>query len=595
MTIGIDLGTTNSLVCVYRNGHTELIPNELGEYMTNSAVSILEDGTLLIGKAAKERLITHPEQTAASFKRWMGTEQVIRLGRIGEEDGAETDPAVAESRSHSKVFLPHELSALVLKQLYEDARRYLGEEIQEAVISVPAYFDDNQRSATSLAAQLAGVPVKRLINEPSAAGLYYMMHYSGEDYRRLMVIDFGGGTLDVSIVECFENIIEIIAIAGDNRLGGDDIDRAIAEYFCKVNALTMDGLSANQRAALLRQAENAKIALSEEACGTLPCIRLGLDKVYEMVLDKTLLREICEPYLYRMKSVIARAVRDSHLSPEELKDIVLVGGSARLAVLGDFLEELVGKRPVLAGNPEFMVAQGAGICAGIKSRLEGLRDVVMTDVCPFSLGIAVCDDVRDQNPHMATMISRSSMLPASRGETFYTLQDHQTAIRLDVYQGEGYYASENRKIGELLMHVPPKAAGEEWVYVVFSYDINGILHVEAECKGGDKRETVIVNPKVRLGDEELQRKVQELKNLRFAAHGSQEDMLYIAKAERLYMELIGKDREQVAEFISRYRQILRQADLIERKRMRNYACEKIQEWESMMETELWCSDIRFTV
>lgn len=592
MIIGIDLGTTNSIACVYRNGHTELIPNALGEYMTKSAVSVMEDGTILVGTAAKERLFTHPERTAASFKRWMGTEKAVRIGE--ENTGA---------------FLPHELSALVLKQLYEDARRYLGEDIEEAVISVPAYFDDNQRNATKLAAQLAGIPVKRLINEPSAAALRYNLNEPGRDCR-LMVIDFGGGTLDVSIVECFENIIEIIAIAGDNKLGGDDIDSAIASYFCRVHSLSMDVLSPTQRASLLRQSEAAKKALSSlenlktgswrmksgtdgdraedlRADCKVPVIRLVLDETYELSLDKNLLRQICQPYLNRMKTVIARAVRDSNLLPEELDEAVLVGGSARLAVLGDFLEELMGKRPALAEHPEYMVAEGTGICAGIKSRREELRDMVMTDVCPFSLGIAVCNDARDQNPHMATMIARSSMLPVSRKETFYTLSDLQTSIRLAIYQGEEYYAAENRKLGEMMMRVPADAAGEQFVDVTFAYDINGILHVEARASGGDYRETVIVNPKLQLGEEELQKKVEELRHLPYAAEGNQEDFLYIAKVERIYAELTGARREQAARLLDAYRQVLRQGSLIERQKMRNYAHEQIEVWEAMLNTEPW--------
>lgn len=558
MMIGIDLGTTNSLVCVYRNGHTELIPNSLGEYMTKSAVSILEDGSILTGSAAKERLLLHPQHTAVSFKRFMGTDQEIVLG--------------------DKVFLPHELSALILRQLYEDARAYLGQEIEEAVISVPAYFDDNQRNATKLAAQLAGIPAKRLINEPSAAALRYNLGVTYGD-SRLMILDFGGGTLDVSIVECFENIIEIVAIAGDNRLGGDDIDQAIAEHFCRIHSLNFEALLPKQREALLFQAEAAKKALSQTEAdgeampltGRVPRLRLALDQNYEMELSRELLREICQPYLERIKAVIARAIHDSHLMPDKLDDVVLVGGSARLAVLGDYLEELMGRRPVVAEAPDYMVAEGAGICAGIKSRREELRDMVMTDVCPFSLGIAVCNDIKDQNPHMATMIARSSMLPVSRSESFYTLSDDQTHIRLRIYQGEGYYASENRQLGELTVRVPAGPAGKHFVHVTFAYDINGILHVDAESSGGDRRETVIMNPRVQLSEEELQEKIKELKGLRYVAGGNEEDHLLMAKAERLYEELLGREREKAAWILDAYRQAISGGNPIELKKIRSYA------------------------
>lgn len=564
MIIGIDLGTTNSLACVYRDGKTELIPNGLGTYMTNSAVSVLEDGTILTGAAARERLISHPERTAASFKRFMGTEKEFRLG--------------------DKSFLPHELSALILKQLYEDAKVYLGEEIEEAVISVPAYFDDNQRNATKLAAKLAGVPVKRLINEPSAAALYHNLHTKVQDCR-LMLIDFGGGTLDVSIVECFDNVIEIIAIAGDNHLGGDDIDYAIAEYFCKVHGKSMDSLTEHQRAVLFRQAESAKKALSQGQ--ERPVIRLALEEERELILHKELLRKLCRPFFDRMKSVIGRAIHDSRLTPAELDDVILVGGSSRLPVLWDYLEELMGRRPVITDNPDYMVAKGAGICAGIKERREELRDLVMTDVCPFSLGIAVANDARDQNLHMAVLIHRSSMLPTSRSETFYTLSDNQAHIRLQIYQGESYYAAENRKLGELTLRVPMGRAGSQWVKVCFAYDIDGILHVEAESSGKDARSTVIVNPKVQMAEEELEDKVDMLKTLRFITRGSEEDHLLMAKAERLYAELTGSEREQAARLIGYYQQTLERGDRIEIRKLRKMAAETLAAWERDLYADPW--------
>ncbi len=317
----------------------------------------------------------------------------------------------------------------------------------------------------------------------------------------------------------------------------------------------------------------------------LPRLCLTLDRPYEMELSRKLLREICQPYLERIKSVIIRAVRDSHLTPDKLDDVVLVGGSARLAVLGDYLEELMGRRPVVAGNPDYMVAEGAGICAGIKSRREELRDMVMTDVCPFSLGIAVCNDVKDQNPHMATMIARSSMLPVSRSETFYTLSDNQTHIRLRIYQGEGYYASENRQLGELTVRVPAGPAGKHSVFVTFAYDINGILHVDAESSGGDRRETVIMNPHVQLSEEEVQEKVAELKKLRYVASGSEEDHLLMAKAERLYEELLGSEREEVVRILDAYRYAIREGSPIELKKIRGYARTRLnaleRAWDSV--------------
>ncbi len=564
MMIGIDLGTTNSLVSIYRNGKTELIPNRLGRIMTSSAVSVLEDGSLLVGDAAKERLVAHRERTAVSFKRLMGTGQTIRLA--------------------DRTFTPQELSALVLKQLYADAKDFLQEEIEEAVISVPAYFDDNQRNATKLAAELAGLPVRRLINEPSAAALSYSLS-TGRNDCCLMIVDFGGGTLDVSIVQCFENVIEIIAIAGDNRLGGDDIDRGIADYFCRYHRLQENTLSDSQRESLLRQAESAKKALSAE--GAAPRIRLSTDQERTLTLDKSLLREICQPLLDRIRPVIANAVRDSRLQPAQLDDVILVGGSGKLAVLADYLEELLGKRPLTAENPETIVAEGAAVCAGIKSRREELKDMVMTDVCPFSLGIAVADEAGDRNLHMATMISRSSMLPASHKDLFSTLSDNQEWIRLQIYQGESYYAEENRKLGELTVRVPADRAGRQYAEVTFAYDINGILHVEAKSSGGDIRETVIVNPNVHMTEEEIRRKVEELRQLQYANEREQEDLLLTARAERLYTELTGEPREQVGMFLQHLQQTIRNGGLVEKKKMRREAADWLDQMEKWVYYASW--------
>ena len=438
--IGIDLGTTNSLACIYRDGRAELIPNELGKYKTNSVVSMMEDGSVLVGAAAKERLITHPESTAASFKVWMGTERQISLGK--------------------RNFKPEELSAFVLKQLLQDAERYLGEPVEEAVISVPAYFNDSQRCATKFAAQLAGLTVKRLINEPSAAALYHRYSSQTQDDSQMMIIDFGGGTLDVSIVECFENIIEITAIAGDNHLGGNDIDSAIVAHFCEQNGLSENQLDSSALSSLYRQAEEAKIALSRngDKTETFRAITNGAETeasmairqgevLYGLTLTNSLLRQLCEPIFRKVKAVISRAMKDKG-SACRINDVVLVGGSAQLTVFCDYLEELFGRRPVVCANTDETVALGVGLCAGIKERAQELQELVMTDVCPFSMGVATYNDARDNNPHMAFLIQRSSMLPASHQGNFYTLFDNQQKLRFEIYQGEEYFVSDNLKLGE---------------------------------------------------------------------------------------------------------------------------------------------------
>ena len=540
--IGIDLGTTNSLACIYRDGRAELIPNELGEYKTSSAVSVLQDGTVLVGAAAKERLVSHPEATAASFKIWMGTQKALTLG--------------------AQRFKPEELSAFVLRQLLEDARRYLGEDVEEAVISVPAYFNDDQRCATKLAAQLAGLTVKRLINEPSAAALYHRYSTRSGD-SQMMIVDFGGGTLDVSVVDCFENIIEITAIAGDNRLGGDDIDRAIAAHFCQENGLTEERLEPSLRASLYRQAETAKIALSSAPAAAIS-IQQG-ESQYSLLLTAPLLRQLCEPVFQRVRAVISRAMKDRERA-RAIDDVILVGGSAQLPVFGDFLEELFGRRPQVAAKPDEIVALGVGLCAGIKERAEDLQDLVMTDVCPFSLGVATYSYRGDKTPHMAVLIPRSSMLPASHRDTFCTMYDNQRALRFEIYQGEGYFASENLKLGEVEVQVPPGPAGEQSATVTFTYDIDGILHVSARSSGGDQRDRLILNPNLHLSDAEREKVMARINEIQLAAQGSQKEQLLLERALRLYEQVMGRRRELVGSLITSWKTTMDRGGPIDRER-----------------------------
>lgn len=554
--IGIDLGTTNSLACIYRDGRVELIPNELGEYKTSSAVSVLQDGTVLVGAAAKERLVSHPEATAASFKIWMGTQKALTLG--------------------TQRFKPEELSAFVLRQLLEDARRYLGEDVEEAVISVPAYFNDDQRCATKLAAQLAGLTVKRLINEPSAAALYHRYSTQSGD-SQMMIVDFGGGTLDVSIVDCFENIIEITAIAGDNRLGGDDIDRAIAAHFCKENGLTEERLEPSLRASLYRQAETAKIALSSAPAAAIS-IQQG-EEQYSLLLTVPLLRQLCEPVFQRVRSVISRAMKDRERA-RAIDDVILVGGSAQLPVFGDFLEELFGRRPQVAAKPDEIVALGVGLCAGIKERAEDLQDLVMTDVCPFSLGVATYSYRGDKTPHMAVLIPRSSMLPASHRGTFYTMYDNQRALRFEIYQGEGYFASENLKLGEVEVQVPPGPSGEQSATVTFTYDIDGILHVSAQSSGGDYRDKLILNPNLHLSESEQEKAMARINEIQLAAQGSQKEQLLLERALRLYEQAMGRRRELAASLITTWKTTMDRGSPIDRERAYGWIREQLDALEA---------------
>lgn len=552
--IGIDLGTSNTLACVFRDGKAELIPNGEGGYLTKSAVSVMEDGTIITGRAAKERLLTHPDRTAASYKVFMGTEWETCLGQ--------------------QYFKPEELSAFVLRQIRQDAEKFLQEPVEEAVISVPAYFNDNQRCATKLAAQLAGLKVSRLINEPSAAAVYYRWSDPHAEDGKLMIVDFGGGTLDVSIVECFDNIIEILCIAGDNHLGGDDIDAAVAKYFCEVNHLSQTALTPEEKAVLMRQAENAKAALSEpEADSALMKLQAG-EKEYELRLDQELLAQLCEPVFKRVEKVLRRALENKKAA-RGIRRVVLVGGSSRMPVFHDFLEKLMSARPVIAAEPDRIVALGAGVCAGIKERREELQDIVMTDVCPFSLGVATYNSQVDSDPHMAVLIPRSSMLPVSHSSRFYTLHDGQEHLKFEFYQGEDYFVSGNLKLGELQVRVPRGTAGSQWAEVVFTYDINGILHVSVESSGGDKRETVILNPNLHLSDEDMEKAMERINSIRLTTEAHRDQRLF-AQALSLYEQLGDERRAALSYGLESYCMSQDTQDIIAMRKAENYLRELVE-------------------
>ena len=532
--IGIDLGTTNSLAAVWKEGESVLIPNAFGETLTPSAVSVDEDGTILVGKVAKERLVSHPQFSASSFKRLMGTNSKLALG--------------------GQTFSPEELSAFVLRRLREDAEAYLGEKVEEAVISVPAYFNDNQRSATKAAAQLAGLRADRLINEPSAAALACRMRDTGRD-QSFLVFDFGGGTLDVSVVDCFDTVIEIAAVAGDNHLGGDDFDVAIARRFCEQNGAPFDLLSPTRQAILLKQAELCKRVLSKQPQAAM--LQDSPEFGNPLLLTNPLLVEIAAPLFRRMELVIARALTDSGRTIDDIDDVLLVGGSSGMPVVRDYLAHILGRQPARLGSPDTVVARGVGVYTGIKARSGEIQDMMMTDVCPFTLGVAVCNTENDFRAHISPMIERNSVLPVSVEHTYSTLHDNQKAITISVYQGEAYYAEENLKLGEVEVAVTPAPKGERHVNVRFTYDINGILEVEVYSDSTKQRErAVIVGERLHLSQEELDARLAELQKLKIHPMDQEENRLVLARGERLYAESLGDAREQVGRCLGYFQQAL---------------------------------------
>ena len=529
--IGIDLGTTNSLVSYWEDGACHLIPNRQGEYLTPSVVSIGKNGTVYVGAAAKQRMITQPENTVSVFKRAMGTDRTYSL--------------------QGKWYRAEELSALILKSLKEDAEAYLKEPIEEAIISVPAYFTDVARNATRRAGQLAGLRVDRIINEPSAAALA-CQHADSREEARLLVFDLGGGTLDVSLVECMGNVIEIVAVSGNNHLGGSDFDQALAEYFCAKNQMTLKALKPGHQEIVLKAAEKTKIELSyaEEAV-----MRASFDNnSWSLPVTRQDLIRISEPLLKKIAAPIKRVLNDAQIAPGSLTQVVMVGGSSKMFVVQKYLNFLLKNVPLSVVDPDRMIALGVGIYAGIKERSEDVKDLILTDICPFSLGVNIInEDDPAKGSYMSTLIPRNSALPISHSETLVTTADNQTQVNVGVYQGEDLYVRNNLRLGEVTVRVPPAPKGEEKVCVRFTYDINGLLVVDVHVLSTEeKKQLVFVNGVSREADEDLKKQISVLEKLTIAPKDDQNNQTVLARAEGLYAQLQGEAKTMLAAYIKTF-------------------------------------------
>lgn len=512
MTIlGVDLGTTNSLAVVYKEGKPVLIPNAYGEYVTPSAVSIL-DGKIVVGKLAKERLITHPECSASLFKRNMGSDVTYTL------DKKEYDSAT--------------LSSFVVKQLIEDAQNYLHESIDEVVISVPAYFNARQRQDTKRIGELLGIKVERLINEPSAAAIACHMD---DEYETFVVFDFGGGTLDVSVVDCFENVISINAISGNNHLGGTDFDRAMAEYFCLKNGLNYNVLDSSFQQSILRACEQAKIKLSTQSVVEVSLVHLN--KNYNCIFDENVLFNTTHSLLESCKNVIGKAVKDSGFSASELDSLILVGGSSKMPVLQHYLSDALNIPVLKEENMDSLVALGLGKYIGIKQRDENIKDVVVTDICPFSLSTSTYNE---QNPDLelsTVLIPKNSVLPTSKKLTLRTVHKGQTKVNISVFQGQAMYAKENLFLGQACIHVPRNMHDYESFDLIYSYDMNSMLYVEAIVHSTKKHYIFRVSKGDVLEKVDASVRLDSIKEVSLALYQNNEVDALLARIERIYQEV----------------------------------------------------------
>jgi molecular chaperone HscC len=537
MIIGIDLGTTNSLVSVWQNGSSKLIPNALGAFLTPSAVGLDDDGTVLIGQAAKERLQTHPQLTAEAFKRSMGTAHEYKLGK--------------------RSFRAEDLSSFVLRSLKSDAEAFLEQPVSEAVVTVPAYFSDHQRQATRSAGLLAGFESITLLNEPTAAALAYGLHQKNAE-TKFLVFDLGGGTFDVSILEIFEGIMEVKATAGDNQLGGNDIDRALENLFVQKTALP-EKLRHNpqNQARLAALIEVAKKRLATEDVTE---ISLSIEgKTYAYQLSITELEGVVDAFAERLKLPIERAMRDARIPVAELDAVVLAGGSTRLRSVRRLVTKLFGRLPNMLINPDEVVAMGAAVQAALKMNDAALSERVMTDVCPYTLGIETSMMVGGKyaTGFMSPVLERNTVIPASRVERYNPIVDQQTQLNIHVYQGEARRVADNIKLGEIEVPLQAGKTNEVAADVRFTYDSSGLLEVEVTpLKNGQAtgpvRQLVIQNNQNRLSPEEIAARLASLSDLKIHPRERLEARALIARADRVHSQVLGDERAQLAHAIANF-------------------------------------------
>ena len=549
--IGIDLGTTNSLATyIDDNGEIQFIKNEYGNILIPSVVGIDENDDIIVGELAKERRMMNAGETASNFKRRMGTDAKIKV--------------------KNRTFDAQMLSSFVLKHLKENAEKQLSEKIDRAIISVPAYFNDKQRRDTKMAAELAGLTVERLINEPTAAALSLGSNILNQNLK-FIVLDLGGGTFDVTLLETFEDIMEVLSISGDTMLGGEDFTTKICEIFLKNIKLSIADLSRDERTKLYTKADRAKKLIS------LKNVEIEMEikgKKYKSEITQENFRETVKPLLVKMKVAIDKALQDGNTDAREIEKVILVGGAVKLGIIEEFVEKYFhkmrgekiyfnnddfienNKLVSIAADPDTVVAYGVGIAVGMKERNKVFKERILTDVCPFTLGTEIV------GRRFAPIIPRNTTVPTSRSEYFYTIEDYQSQVTVGIYQGESLNIDDNLFLGEFLLDVPQNLAGKEAINVRFTYDINGILEVEAKVVStGVKKSKLIINGD--LSEEEKNEKIKMLEEIKIQSENKNKDKLLLERANRIYAEIVNTEiRNHISEYLENYQKIVVTGDRI---------------------------------
>ena len=549
--IGIDLGTTNSLATyIDDNGEIQFVKNEYGNILIPSVVGIDENDDIIVGELAKERRMMNAGETASNFKRRMGTDTKIKV--------------------KNRTFDAQMLSSFVLKHLKENAEKQLNEKINRAIISVPAYFNDKQRRDTKMAAELAGLTVERLINEPTAAALSLGSNILNQNLK-FIVLDLGGGTFDATLLETFENIMDVISISGDTMLGGEDFTTKICEIFLKNIKLVITDLSRDERTKLYTKADRAKKLIS------LRDVEIELEikgKNYKSEITQKDFREAVKPLLVKMKAAIDKALQNGNTDAREIEKVVLVGGAVKLGIIEEFTEKYFhkmrgekiyfssenfienNKLVSIVANPDTVVAYGVGVAVGMKERNKMFKERILTDVCPFTLGTELVGN------RFAPIIPRNTTVPTSKSEYFYTIDDYQDKVNVGIYQGESLNIDDNLFLGNFLIDVPRNIAGKEAINVRFTYDINGILEVEATVVStGLKKSKLIVNGD--LSEEEKNEKIKMLEEIKIQSENKNKDKLLLERANRIYAEIVNTEiRNHISGYLKNYQIVVATGDRI---------------------------------
>ena len=543
MTIlGIDLGTTNSACAVWRDEKIELIPNALGDLLTPSAIYIDSSNNIHVGQVARERTVTHPKSTAQVFKRYMGSNKTLNLG--------------------GKDYTAVELSSFVLSRLKEDAENYLGEKINQAVISVPAYFNDTQRKATMQAGEMAGLDIERLVNEPTAAAIAYGLHEKPE-HLQFIVLDLGGGTFDVSIMEYFSGVLEVHASSGDNFLGGEDFLDILVDYYITTSNLSRNKLSLQDLQKIQLHMEQVKRQFNaDESVSIDPIIQAQPETV---TISRDQFALMTQELLQRIQQPIETTLRDANLRPSDLDDVILVGGATRMQSLRSTVAKMFRRLPMANLDPDLVVAMGAGIQAGLKARDQALDDIVLTDVSPYTLGTGILNeaDINGlQGDLFSPIIERNTVIPASRVANYYTVYDNQKELEFTIYQGESRLVKNNIPLGVINVKIPRNKKGSEGAEVRFSYDMNGLLEVDIKVLSTDQTYyKMIQNAPGELSEAALIKSREKLALLKFHPREDEKNQLLIARAERLFESRLSDKRQMIQSSLRYFEEILEKQDM----------------------------------